>query len=160
MKKIILSILFLFISVNTFADSLGVKYIGTNSAAVREYATQESPVIERITYGKKVYVYGILNDWSRLTEVNQAKQRWVRSNELCDTPNCRIKNNTITTKTKKSTVYPQKTTKSLKSSTSHSVKKSRVKSQYTSSCSCGYGYCYGPRGGRYCITSGGNKSYR
>ncbi|HDR1178729.1 TPA: hypothetical protein QB235_002134, partial [Pasteurella multocida] len=31
---------------------------------------------------------------------------------------------------------------------------------YGSSCDCGYGYCYGPRGGRYCITSGGNKSYR
>ncbi|HDL1261876.1 TPA: hypothetical protein ACU207_002140 [Mannheimia haemolytica] len=29
-----------------------------------------------------------------------------------------------------------------------------------SSCDCGYGYCYGPRGGRYCYTSGGNKSYR
>lgn len=31
---------------------------------------------------------------------------------------------------------------------------------YSSGCPCGYGYCYGPRGGRYCITSGGNKSYR
>ncbi len=30
-----------------------------------------------------------------------------------------------------------------------------------SGCRCGSGnYCYGPRGGRFCITSGGNKDYR
>lgn len=38
-------------------------------------------------------------------------------------------------------------------------KKRHVHKNHGSSCSCGYGYCYGPRGGRFCITSGGNKRY-
>ena len=36
-----------------------------------------------------------------------------------------------------------------------------VQYNYGGSCPCsGYSNCFGPRGGRYCITSGGNKRYR
>lgn len=39
--------------------------------------------------------------------------------------------------------------------------KKRIKQRTYSSCSCsGFTSCYGPRGGRYCITSGGKKRYR
>lgn len=40
---------------------------------------------------------------------------------------------------------------------------SKPREQYilTTGCSCSTGnYCYGPRGGRFCYTSGGNKAYR
>lgn len=37
----------------------------------------------------------------------------------------------------------------------------RGSSDGLSGCRCGSGsFCYGPRGGRYCVTSGGNKSYQ
>lgn len=46
---------------------------------------------------------------------------------------------------------------SLKSSRKNSTK---LKSRYGSKCDCGSGnYCYGPRGGRYCFSSSGNKRY-
>lgn len=62
---------------------------------------------------------------------------------------------------------PSKVEKSVGKQSKVKAKKKAVSSYPTkkryrnlSSCDCGYDYCYGPRGGRYCYTSGGNKSYR
>ncbi|WP_342030844.1 hypothetical protein [Acinetobacter baumannii] len=48
----------------------------------------------------------------------------------------------------------------LKSHPHHSERKQK-KTYYDSDCSCAVvDYCVGPRGGHYCITSGGNKRYK
>lgn len=160
MKKFILSIFLLLISAFSFATE--VKYVGVNSASIREYATDSTPIIGKISYGKKVYVHDTLNGWSRLTDVKETKQRWVSSSELCNTPNCNPKHNKTANNAKKAITQAPKANKAKKpvsANNSTKVTKKR-KIYYSSGCPCGYGYCYGPRGGRYCITSGGNKSYK
>lgn len=57
---------------------------------------------------------------------------------------------------------PKQYTESMKVSTKSKKVKSNSKRsyQFSGGCSCyGNNACYGPRGGRYCITSGGNKRY-
>lgn len=159
MKKYLFSIFLLLVSVYSFATE--VKYVGVNSASIRAYATESTPIIGKISYGKKVYVHDTLNGWSRLTDVKETKQRWINSNVLCNTPNCGLQHNKTANKVKTIAKAPKehKAKKAVSANRSTKVTKKR-KIYYSSGCPCGYGYCYGPRGGRYCITSGGNQSYR
>ncbi|MCU9997911.1 SH3 domain-containing protein [[Pasteurella] aerogenes] len=161
MKKLIISIIMVITSMSSFA--FDVKYIGVNSANVREYANYDSPIVDKIPKGKFVTVYDTLDGWSRLTDVKETNQRWVHSNDLCNTKGCSV--GKVTT----NNVKQASKTNQLKSTTTHYKQKStqvkqkgnKQRAVYSSGCSCGSGnYCYGPRGGRYCITSGGNKSYR
>lgn len=147
-----------------YSFAIEVKYVGVKSAPVREYANASMPIIGKISYGKKVYVHYTSNEWSGLADVKDTNQRWVNSNDLCDVPNCKIKQNKPTNTVKKTITPTPKANKIKKSvSANHLTKPTKAKKRkiyYSSGCPCGYGYCYGPRGGRFCITSGGNKSYR
>lgn len=161
MKKLISSIIMVSISMSSFAFS--VKYIGVNSAHVREYANYYSPVIDKIPKGKIVTVYDTLDGWSRLTDVKETNQRWVHSDDLCNTKGCSVREtttNNVKSASKQKQLKPTTTNYKPKATqVKQKINKQRV--GYSSGCSCGSGnYCYGPRGGRYCITSGGNKSYR
>lgn len=161
MKKLIISIIMAIISMSSFAFDM--KYIGVNNANVRQYADYSSPVIDKLPKGKMVTVYDTLNGWSRLTDVKEDNQRWVHSSDLCNTKGCSV--GKMTTSNLKSVPNSNQlksiTTNYKPKSTQVKQKRNKPRSVYSSGCSCGSGsYCYGPRGGRYCITSGGNKSYR
>ncbi|KAF0117711.1 MAG: hypothetical protein FD163_241 [Hyphomonadaceae bacterium] len=99
-------------------------------------------------------------DWSKV--IQNGLTFWVLSQHLSDhvSPNIAKAENTLANKT-----YSQ-TPQNFKSSNAKSVKQATVKKakaktrRANSGCSCGSGgMCTGPRGGRYCLTSNGNKNY-
>lgn len=111
----------------------------------------DGKIIGQLKLGNTVYIYDRSQDWSRISTESEAPQ-WVASQYLCSENNCFVKKIT-TTKVK---VNANNT--NIKSKPYQSNKFSQ---SFSSSCSCSSGtFCYGPRGGRYCYTSGGNKSYR
>lgn len=99
---------------------------------------------------------------SGFTHNSSSGSKW-ETREVYSTPQI---DNTTATMPGQSRIFPQpkgeksvdKQSKAKKKAVSSYPTKKRYK--HLSSCDCGYGYCYGPRGGRYCYTSGGNKSYR
>lgn len=100
-------------------------------------------VISSLKRGDKVQVFEKQKEWVRVSIDGQPAQ-WLSSKSLCSGANCYI--------TSKQSTPAQPAS---------SPKPSRQQSpSYEASCSCSSGsVCIGPRGGRYCITSGGNKRY-
>ncbi|WP_080557788.1 SH3 domain-containing protein [Pseudomonas putida] len=97
-------------------------------------------VISSLKRGEKVQVYEQKAEWARISLDGQP-QRWISYKNLCSGSNC-----FFTPQPKRERPAPQP----VRSSTP----------EYGSSCPCSSGrVCIGPRGGRYCITSGGNKRY-
>ncbi|AUF98913.1 SH3 domain-containing protein [Pseudomonas sp. NPDC087612] len=97
-------------------------------------------VISSLKRGEKVRVYEQKEAWARISLDGQP-QRWISYKNLCSGSNC-----FATSQPKRDRPAPQPAR-----STSP---------EYGSSCPCSSGrVCIGPRGGRYCITSGGNKRY-
>jgi hypothetical protein len=98
-------------------------------------------VISTLKRGDKVQVFEKKNDWTRIS-IDGQPAKWLSSKGLCSGPNCYV------IPEPKSPVEP----------TAQAPRKQTP--TYGSSCSCSSGsVCIGPRGGRYCITSGGNKRY-
>lgn len=136
---------FLFLSISFSALSADQRYIAVDTANVR--ISPNGKVVEKLTRGTSVKVYKTSDTWSRIS-TDQESPRWISSKLLCSTPNCWM--------VKSSPSYS-----SRNSSSSRSLLPT-PRSNYgaSNSCSCAGGnVCYGPRGGRYCITSGGNKRY-
>jgi len=97
-------------------------------------------VISSLKRGEKVQVYEQKAEWARISLDGQP-QRWISYKNLCSGSNCFV---TPQPRTERPARQP------VRSSTP----------EYGSSCPCSSGrVCIGPRGGRYCITSGGNKRY-
>ncbi|WP_080590218.1 SH3 domain-containing protein [Pseudomonas putida] len=97
-------------------------------------------VISSLKRGEKVQVYERKAEWARISLDGQP-QRWISYKNLCSGSSC-----FVIRQPKRERPAPQP----VRSSTS----------EYGSSCPCSSGrVCIGPRGGRYCITSGGNKRY-
>lgn len=102
----------------------------------------QGKVISKITRGAKVRIYERSSDssWARISAENLPPQ-WVSASALCEESKCRRAVNPAAAST------PPKESK-------------RPQPIREYSCSCAGGnVCIGPRGGRYCITSGGNKRY-
>jgi hypothetical protein len=97
-------------------------------------------VISKLKRGAKVQVYEIKNGWARIS-IDGQSSKWLSSKSLCSGPDCHV----VSTP-KPSAQIPQPARQPTPA--------------YGSSCPCSSGtVCIGPRGGRYCITSGGNKRY-
>ncbi|MCE0777547.1 SH3 domain-containing protein [Pseudomonas sp. NMI542_15] len=97
-------------------------------------------VISSLKRGEKVQVYEQKAEWARIS-LDGHPQRWIFYKNLCSGSNC-----FVTSQPKRERPAPQP----ARSSTPG----------YGSSCPCSSGLvCIGPRSGRYCITSGGNKRY-
>lgn len=98
-------------------------------------------VISTLKRGDKVQVFEKKDDWVRIS-IDGQPAKWLSSKSLCSGSNCYVASD------RKSPVEP----------TVQAPQKQTP--AYGSSCSCSSGsVCIGPRGGRYCITSGGNKRY-
>lgn len=128
------------------SEQAKIGYVNANTLKVR--STPNGLPLESLQRGAQVKVYEQRNDWSRISAANE-KERWVSSSYLCESTNCYVKKVTPPSPEKLRTEH--RTTPSRQ----HSAPQN-----YGSSCPCSSGtVCIGPRGGRYCITSGGNKRY-
>ncbi|MBU3081246.1 SH3 domain-containing protein [Acinetobacter baumannii] len=124
------------------------KYINTNSLNIRD--KPNGHVVGKLGRGEKVDIYEMKGNWARIS-LNSSSPQWLSTKLLCETDGCFKQKSRSTT----SNNYL-----ALKSHPHHSERKQK-KTYYDSDCSCAVvDYCVGPRGGHYCITSGGNKRYK
>ncbi len=119
------------------AQPLETMYV--NVPALNQRAAPNGSIVGKVIGGDAVTVYDRQGDWARISP-DSSPPLWVSQRHLCLGSGCyipkqkRIRNNTPT-------------------------KRSRFNSG-DDECPCsGNRVCIGPRGGRYCITSGGNKRY-
>lgn len=99
-------------------------------------------VVSSLKRGTQVQIYERQNEWVRVSADGQPA-RWLSSSKLCTGATCF----TVSKAPSAPLASPPKQYRQTSPS-------------YGSSCSCSSGnVCIGPRGGRYCITSGGNKRY-
>lgn len=130
--------------------TISKKFVNNETLNIRSNPIN-GKVIGKLDRGDEVYIYDISQDWSRISQKNDAP-KWVSSKYLCSADYC-FNRNYSTTKITSST------SKDVSMNKNYQHKKTTQ--TYSGSCSCSSGsFCYGPRGGRYCYTSGGNKSYR
>ena len=149
--KILLAITLLAISFSSL--SAEKKYVAVETANVRE--TPDGTIIDRIRRGAEVEVHESSGNWSRISADNLSP-KWVHSSLLCSTPNCWLFGST----SRGSSYTPSGTSRSSPSRSSRPSSAPRSNYNNNSLCPCsGNRVCVGPRGGRYCITSGGNKRY-
>ncbi|WP_074423315.1 SH3 domain-containing protein [Serratia sp. 14-2641] len=122
-------------------------YINADTLKVRN--APNGNTIQSLKRGAQVRVYEQISSWSRISK-DQEEERWVSASYLCETSECYIKR------------APSQPTPIPKQQRIEQPRTPRHQQpqNYSSSCSCSSGnVCIGPRGGRYCITSGGNKRY-
>lgn len=124
------------------------KYINTNSLNIRD--KPNGHVVGKLGRGEKVDIYETKGNWARIS-LNSSPPQWLSTKLLCETDGCFKQ---------KSRSTMSNNYQALKSHPHHSERKQK-KTYYDSDCSCAVvDYCVGPRGGHYCITSGGNKRYK
>jgi len=143
------------------------RYVGARSLNCRASSAPSAKVVRALSRDQLVTVAEESDGWSRLSG---SPDCWVKASYLVAEPRA-------TTRPAGGTGYNGSAPASLSSrpspsrssslyggqSTSKSRSKRRSRSRgsyYNEGCPCsGRQVCIGPRGGRYCITSGGNKRY-
>jgi len=149
-------------------------YVNADSVNCRASPAAKARVMAKLSRGQEVSVKERQGAWSRLA----SPSCWVSSRLLSDgyvaqpsTPSASRSYDTFRDSTVRSSrrqsssnlyTFGSSTTKKTRKSAKRS-KSRRSSGAYGSgggSCPCSGGsVCVGPRGGRYCITSGGNKRY-
>lgn len=120
------------------------RYVQPKSLNVRRLPN--GAITGSVKRGDAVTVHFQSGDWSRISPDGQP-QRWVSSAYLCERRDCSDFQKPMPTPAS-ARVKPAPARKAVPASPSYG-------------CPCSSSSnCYGPRGGRYCITSGGNKRYR
>lgn len=131
-------------------NPIAQKYVKAIKLNVRN-APINGKIVDSLKQGQSVLIYDRIGVWERISKENQ-QPRWVSSSLLCSGKGCYADSSANFVKSRSTTSSTKSTTSKLKKTTSNS---------YGSSCPCfSNTNCIGPRGGRYCITSGGNKRYR
>lgn len=131
-------------------------------------------VIGTIIGGNRVSIYKHSNNWALISSESQPP-RWVSSLLLCEYEGCYVKpvsseqirpiraSYTQQSNQSSSSASQNKMSTTPKKSQNKTMKAKSVKNYSETnnfSCACSaYDYCVGPRGGHYCISSGGNKRY-
>lgn len=125
------------------------RYVNADALKVR--SSPKGNALDTLKRGTSVNVYEQRDTWSRISAAKE-QERWVGSAYLCEMAGCYIKNDLS---------QSAPAVKQRPAERHSAPAKQPVRSpSYASSCSCSSGnVCIGPRGGRYCITSGGNKRY-
>ena len=125
------------------------RYVGVSTLNVRDQPS--GAIVAKLERGAAVEVVESNNGWSKIS-MTGADQRWVASNLLCDHLGC--------------TIAPLVVTRQASQNRSNRTFSSSPRTQltgggYSAECPCsGSNNCIGRRGGRFCITSSGNKRYR
>ncbi len=127
------------------------RYVNTATLNVRD--KPNGKILGKKERGDSVSIYEIKNGWSRIID-NGSDPQWVSIKSLCKGAGCyEVKTET------KPQYFAQQETRNTRQTVSKSHSSSSK--SYNSDCSCAVvDYCVGPRGGHYCITSGGNKRYK
>lgn len=117
------------------------------SLALNLRASPNGRVIGKLAQGAAVDVHLRQDGWSRISADGEP-ERWVSSANLCSGINCY-----------EPKISPAPRMSSQPAKVSQGARRSSY--DYSDNCPCSTSRnCFGPRGGRYCITSGGNKRYR
>ena len=135
--------------------------VTTASVNCRVQPTTHSRIAERITAGQQVTVLTRQDDWAK---VDRARACWLSAEYLADSSIAAARWRSTSTASRRYTGAETKRAnrRSLRYSTAYASRPRRTRSApiYNASCPCsGSNVCIGPRGGRFCITSGGNKRY-
>ncbi|WP_336933201.1 hypothetical protein [Acinetobacter bereziniae] len=162
---------------NYESTPISTKWVNTDIILVKDAPNGNE--IDKLYGGNQIYIYGYYGNWARISN-DTASPRWISTYLLCDYDGCfrepnyesepilrgkskyesqpyeyRVSEPQVIYKTNKPAQY--KNTGSRSSSSSKTRPLVRTSSSY---CPCsGNNYCVGPRGGHFCITSGGNKRY-
>lgn len=105
----------------------------------------DGKVVSKVNRGDKVRIYERTQSlvWARIS-TDGSSARWVSAASLCDSPGC----------------YDPRASTAMAPVLRPEPKPRQAPMGREYSCSCdGGNVCIGPRGGRYCITSGGYKKY-
>lgn len=111
-----------------------------STSTLNQRSSPNGKIIGRLAGGDSVVVYERKGEWARVS-AQGVPAKWVSSKLLCSGSGCYRPTNRPVSPSRKN-LRP-------------------ARSDYSDgSCPCsGSRVCIGPRGGRYCITSGGNKRY-
>lgn len=111
-----------------------------STSTLNQRSSPNGRIIGRLAGGDSVVVYERKGEWARVS-AQGVPAKWVSSKLLCSGSGCYRPTNRPVSPSRKN-LRP-------------------ARSDYSDgSCPCsGSRVCIGPRGGRYCITSGGNKRY-
>lgn len=120
-----------------FVEATETMYVDT--AGLNQRSRPSGPVISKLSRGESVNVYERSGTWARVSADGVAPL-WVSSSHLCSGVACATE--------PAARIRP-------------ATQSRRSKLKYVDdTCPCsGSRVCIGPRGGRFCITSGGNKRY-
>jgi hypothetical protein len=145
LRSIILSLAIL--SVHRFvysADLLPPVFVNVDHAII--WSHPSGSIIGGLEKGDLITIYGNEGEWVRISP-DGSVENWVSSKNICSGKDC-WKKVSLPVKPK------------LTESESPQIKTQKTDNS-TSLCPCsGTKNCTGPRGGSYCITSGGKKRYR
>ena len=143
---------------NTFDEfyPIAQKYVNTEKINIRN-APVDGRIIGYLKRGKQVLIYDRKGEWERISKENETP-KWVSSKLLCTGSSCYI-NSVQNSYSSYSSKLPLNTNRTSSFKSSNQAKSSAGLSSGSCPCS-GISNCVGPRGGIYCITSGGNKRYR
>lgn len=120
------------------SDFASEQFVSADNLNVRD--RPGGKVINKLKRGDKVRVFEMRNEWARIS-IDGQSSKWLSSKSLCSGSGCYVVSK------------PKPVTQPTRPG------RQQVPA-YGSSCPCSSGIvCIGPRGGRYCITSGGNKRY-
>ena len=101
-------------------------------------------VVSTLSRGSVVTAIAFDGEWVRISQGDQPP-RWVSTDKLCSTVGCWQRVPAASRSTVPAGNYPV----------------APLRGGYAAQCPCsGTKNCIGPRGGSFCITSGGNKRYR
>lgn len=155
-RKILMTSILLIVGQIVIAAEPTAHYVKSKALNVRS-APINGDVIGRLTRGQEVKGYARDGEWLRISESEQSQQ-WVSIRHLCDEFGCWLADQSLTLSPSYSTSARRRNYRAS------SAPRSQVGvTQFNSGSDCpcsGTANCYGRRGGRYCITSGGNKRYR
>ena len=132
------------------------KYVNTEKINIRS-APVDGRIIGYLKRGKQVFIYDRKSEWERISKENETP-KWVSSKLLCTGSSCYI-NTVQSSHSSYSSKLPLNTNRTSSFTSGNRAKSSAGLSSGSCPCS-GVSNCVGPRGGIYCITSGGNKRYR
>lgn len=162
--------IFLFSVLLVFSGGAHAAQVSANSLNCRSRPDASAPVAAKLARGRHVEVSEAGGGWSHLVSPNcWVVARYLIADSAGHVPS-RPSNYANSTRqsygspsylssTKKYSAA-RKSSMSSRSNRSSSRRRSGAGGSYGGTCPCSGGnVCIGPRGGRYCITSGGNKRY-
>jgi hypothetical protein len=132
-------------------------YVNVRSANCRSAPAPTASVVSGVSRGSSVLVSEQQGDWSHVTDAG--RDCWISSDLLSlAPPDLGLPASTDTASSTAAAVGFVSTAASAGRSSPRHRRHSH--SSFDGGCPCsGSRVCIGPRGGRYCITSGGNKRY-